>query len=142
MIFGILPNVNTSKHNRDANSVQSAAIMHNEVDSRLNKKPKKTGGKGSLALKTSKQSGCVIQDLEPPESESIQRRAHKSWDRKRSVQFSPGTSRHMKFCERKGPSQSVTQHSDPHDRSSCAPKFEEWEETLFLSDAPAESREK
>ena len=38
----------------------------------------------------------------------------------------------MKIRERKGPSQGVTQRSDPHERSPYAPKFEDRceEETL------------
>ena len=40
--------------------------------------------------------------------------------------------RHMKIRERKGPSQGVTQPSDPHERSLYAPKIEDRnrEETL------------
>ena len=48
----------------------------------------------------------------------------KSMGPKRSVQFSYGTSRHMKIRERKGPSQGVFQHTGPHERSLNAPKFE------------------
>ena len=46
--------------------------------------------------------------------------------------FSGGTARHMKTRERKGPSQSVIQHTGSHERSPYAPKFEDRseEETL------------
>ena len=46
MIIGILPYVKRTKLNLDASSVTSA-YSGTEVDSPPNKKPKKTGGKGS-----------------------------------------------------------------------------------------------
>ena len=48
------------------------------------------------------------------------------------MQFSKGALRHMKIRERKGPSQGATRHSEPHERTSSAPKFEgrSQEETL------------
>ena len=77
-------------------------FRHKEVDSQPTKKPKKSGGKGSVALlKNSRQSGCVFQDSEPPKSKSILRKSTKSLGSKRSVHFSKGTLRHSKFWERK-----------------------------------------
>ena len=49
-------------------------IQHAEVDSQPNKKPKKSGGKGSVALlRNSKQLGWVFRNVEPPKSKSILR---------------------------------------------------------------------
>ena len=57
-------------------------FRHKEVDSQLNKKSKKSGGQGSVALlKNSKQCGCVFQDTEPPKSKSISRRSQNSKNR-------------------------------------------------------------
>ena len=82
---------------------------HREVDSQPNKKPKKTGGKNS------KQEG-----------------RQNSWDQSSSCNSQKEPSRHMKIRERKGPSQGVTQRSDPHERSPYAPRFDHRseEETL------------
>ena len=80
VIIGMLPYVKNTNPNRDANSAKS--VRHTEVDSQPSKKPKKSGGKGSVALlKNSKQLGCVFQDMGP----------------KRSVQFSKNNSRPFFF---------------------------------------------
>ena len=47
---------------------------------------------------------CVFQDVQPPKSNSILRKATQFLGPKRSVHFSKGTSRHMTIRERKGPS--------------------------------------
>ena len=63
--------------------------MHREYDNQPKKKTDKLVGEGSVAmLKKSKQSGCVFQDVEPPEFNSISRKGPKSLGPKRSVQFS------------------------------------------------------
>ena len=70
--------------------------------------------------------------MDPPKSRSILRKNTYFLGSKRSVHFSKGTLRHVKIRERKGSSQGVIQHSEPHERSPCAPKFEDRapEETL------------
>ena len=76
-------------------------LQAQSVDSQPNKKPKKTGGKGSVALlKNSKQFGCVFQDIGPPKSKSILRKGTKSLGLKRSVHFSKGALRHVKNSDR------------------------------------------
>ena len=49
-----------------------------------------------------------------------------------SVKFSKGTCHQIKIPEKKGPSQGIIQKCEPHERSLCAPNFEErsHEETL------------
>ena len=72
------------------------------------KRPKKNGGKDSVALlRNSRQRSCVFQDNEPPKSFSILRRAQHPLEPKRSVHFSKGASRHMKIRDRKSPSQAL-----------------------------------
>ena len=74
VIFGILPGVNTTKHNRDAHSVKSASLCTERLTVSLTRN-RKNGGKGSVVLlKNSKQLGCVFQDIEPPKSKSILRK--------------------------------------------------------------------
>ena len=113
---------------------EKCVLRHTEVDSQHSEKPKKSGGKGSVAssLKNSKESGCVLQDVEPPKSKSILRKSPKFLGSKRSVQFSKGTPRHVTSRERKGPSQGVIEKCEPHERSPYAPQFEDrtQEETL------------
>ena len=51
---------------------EKCVSVHKEVDSQPNKKPKKTGGKGSVTLlKNSKQLSCGFQKIKPPKSKSI-----------------------------------------------------------------------
>ena len=80
----------------------------------------------------SKQMGCVFQDLDSPKSKSFLRKVPKSLGPKRSVHFSKGTLRHVRIREIKNSSQGDIRHSEPHERSPYASKFEErsQEETL------------
>ena len=81
--------------------VEKCVFRHTEIDSQPNKKPKKSGGKGSVASwKNSKQLGCVSQDIEPPKSKSM--KSTKFLGQKRSVQFSKGTIRHGQNRKNKG----------------------------------------
>ena len=98
---------------------EKCVLMHREVDKQPNKKPK------TVALKNSKQLGCVFQDVEPPKSNSILRKGTKFLGPKRSMRFPRSTLRHVKIRERRGPSQGVTQRFDPHERGPHAPKFED-----------------
>ena len=46
---------------------ENCSFRNREVDSQRNKRPKKNGGKGSVALlKNSRHFGCVFQDVGPP----------------------------------------------------------------------------
>ena len=68
MTFGVIPNVNITKNHRDAKLVK-VRLQGQTVDSQKNKEPKKSGGKGSVALwKNSKHFGCVFQNVEPRKS--------------------------------------------------------------------------
>ena len=68
---------------------EKCVFWHTEVNSQPSKKPKKSGGKGSVASpKHSKQLGCVFQDFEPLKSKSIQPKSTQFLGSKRSVHVS------------------------------------------------------
>ena len=93
-----------------------------EVDGKPSNKSKKSGVRGSVALlKESIQLGCVSQDYPP--KKSILREVGKVGSN-HAVTFSKGTWHHIKI-RRKGPSRGVIQKCELHERSPCAPKFEE-----------------
>ena len=73
--------------------------------------------------------GCISQDSYP--RKSILREPGRLGS-KHAVKFSKGTWHQMYIRERKGPSRGIIQKCAPHERSLCAPKFEErsHEETL------------
>ena len=122
--FGILRNVNMTKHSQDADSVKSASSCTERLTLSPTKKMKKTGGKGSVASrKNSNQLGCVFQDVEPPKSKSILRKSINTLGPKRTVKFSKGTLRRVKKWERHGLSEGVMPRSDPRACSPYAPKF-------------------
>ena len=64
----------------------------------------------------------VSQDSYP--SKSIPREPGRL-ESKHAVKFSKGTLPQIKIRGGKGPSQGVIQKCEPHERSPCAPKFEE-----------------
>ena len=64
VIIDIFPYVKTTKSDSRCKFVEKRVFRHTEVDSRPSKKPKKSGGKGSVGLLNhSKQMGCVFQDF-------------------------------------------------------------------------------
>ena len=132
VIFGILPNVNITKHNRDANSMTSVYSGTKRLTVSPTRSRRKVVVKVLLLCwRISEQLGCVFQDVERPISKSISRKGPTFLGPKRSLHLSKGTLRSVKFGK-KGPSQGITQHSDPHERGPYAPKFEDrsQEETL------------
>ena len=99
---------------------------------RPSKKSKKDGAKGSVALlKESTQLGCVSQGSYPRKSVL---REQGRLGSTHTVKFSKSTWPKIKIRERKGPSRAIIQKCEPHERSPCAPKFEErsQEEMLHL----------
>ena len=61
--------------------------------------------------------------MEPPKSKLMLRKSTKFLGQKRSVHLSKGILLPVTIRERRGPSQCVIQHSQPHERGSCAPIF-------------------
>ena len=105
--------------NRDAISVFSDTerLMVSWV------KSKRSGGKWSVALlKESFQLSGVFQASYP--RKSFQSEPGKLGT-EREVKFSNGTWHQIKIRERKGPSRGITRKCARHERSLCAPKFEE-----------------
>ena len=89
----------------------------------LNKKSKKGGARGSVAIvKEFTQLGCVSQDSYPRKSSL---REPGMLGSKHTVHFSKGTCHQIKNRERKGPSRGIIQKCAPHVCSPCAPKFED-----------------
>ena len=105
-------------------------FRHVEAEWMPNKKSKKSGAQGSVAiLKESIQLSCVSQDSYPRKPIL---RVPGMFGSKHAVKFSKCTWHQIKIRERKGPSRSIIQKCASHERSPCAPKFEErpHEETL------------
>ena len=105
-------------------------FRHVEGDEKPSKKSKKGGAKGSVVFfKEFTQLCCVSQDSYP--RKSILRKERKLGS-KHAVKFSKGTWHQHKIRERKVPSRGIIQECAPHERSPCAPQFEErtHEETL------------
>ena len=91
-------------------------FRHVEADEKPSKNSKKGGAKGSVALlRLSTQLGCVSRD-------SHSRKSVRD-------QITPSNSPRVRFTKqkfgRKGPSRGVIQKCEPHERSPCAPRFEE-----------------
>ena len=115
--FGIFPCVKTT-------SICGRKCLFRHVEAeKPSKNSKKGGTKGSVALlKESTQVGCVSQDSHP--RNSVLREKGKLGS-KHAVNFSKGTWHQIKIRERKGPSRGIIPKCEPHERSPCAPKFEE-----------------
>ena len=98
-------------------------FRHVELAEKPNKKSKKRGANGSVAvLKELTWMNCVSRDPHPKKSipwkEGQLGSSHK-------VQFSRSTWHHIKIREREGSSLGIIQKCEPHERSPCAPKFAE-----------------
>ena len=85
-------------------------------------------------LKSTRQLGCVFQDMEPPKSSSILRKSSTISKPIRCVQFTKAVLRHANIRDQK-PSLGVICRGDPHQRKPNSPKFEdrsqeemEWQE--------------
>ena len=85
-------------------------------------------------LKSTRQLGCVFQDMEPPKSSSIFRKSSNILKPIRCVQFTKVVLRHADIRDQ-NPSLGMICPGDPHQRNPNAPKFEdrsqeetEWQE--------------
>ena len=126
---GILPCLNY-KSEKGSVYGDKCHFRHVEAEGKPRKRSKKGGAKGSVAmLKESTHLGCASQDSVP--RKSILREPGRLGS-KHAVKFFEGTLEQIKIRERKGPSKAIIQKCEPHERSPCAPKFEEksYEETL------------
>ena len=85
-------------------------------------------------LKSTRQLGCVLQDMEPPKSSSILRKSSDIRKPIRRVKFTKAVARHA-YIRDQNPSLGMICPGDPHQRDPNAPKFEdrsqeetEWQE--------------
>ena len=75
-------------------------------------------------LKITRQLGCVSQDMAPPKSSSIFRKSSNTRKPIRCVRFTKAVVRHANIRDQ-NPSLGMICPSDPHQRNTNAPKFEE-----------------
>ena len=94
------------------------------VEEQPNKRPKKGGDNSAVAIVTDvRQLGCVSQDVEPPESSAILRKAKKFLGSIRRVRLTKAAQRHASTQDNKGPWLGKIQVKIPHQRSPYAMKF-------------------
>ena len=114
---------------------EKCSYAHRQVEEQSSKRSKKNGDKSAVAmLKSTRQLGCVFQDMEPPRSSSILRKSSNTRKPIRCVQFTKAVVRHAHIRDQ-NPSLGMICPGDPHQRNSNAPKFEdrsqeetEWQE--------------
>ena len=114
---------------------EKCSYAHRQVDEQPSKRSKKNGDKSAVAmLKSTRQLGCVFQDMEPPKSSSILRKSSNIRKPIRCVQFTKAVLRHANIRDQ-NPSLGMICPGDPHQRNPNAPKFEdrsqeetEWQE--------------
>ena len=114
---------------------EQCSCAHRQVDEQPSKRSKKNGDKSAVAmLKSTRQLGCVFQDVEPPQSSSILRMSSNIQKPIRCVQFTKAVVRHANIRDQ-NPSLGMICPGDPHQRNPNAPKFEdrfqeqtEWQE--------------
>ena len=75
-------------------------------------------------LKSTRQLGCVFQDMEPPKSSSILRKSSDILKPIQRVEFTKAVVRHADIRDQ-NPSLGMTCPGDPHQRNPDAPKFED-----------------
>ena len=115
--------------------VEKCSYAHRQVDEQSSKRSQKNGDKSAVAvLKSTRQLGCVFQDVEPPKSSSILRKSSNILKPIRCVRFTKAVVRHANIRD-KNPSLGMICPGEPHQRSPNAPKFEdrsreetEWQE--------------
>ena len=114
---------------------EKCSHAHRQVEEQPGKRSKKNGDKNAVVmLKSTRQSGCVSQDMEPPKSSSILRKSSNILKPIRCVRFTKTVLRHADIRDQ-NPSLGMICPSDPHQRNPNAPKFEdrsqeetEWQE--------------
>ena len=101
------------------------SYAHSQVDEQPCKRSEKNGDKSAVAmLKSTRQLGCVFQDMEPPKSTTILRKSSDIRKPLRCVKFTKAVLRHANIRDQK-PSLGMICPGDPHERSPNAPKFED-----------------
>ena len=122
--------VNRDKsHNRTGQPVVKRDTRHE-----LNRGP--VGWRSS----TTRQLGCVFQDMEPPKLSSILRKSSDMQKPIQRVKFTKAIARHTKIRDQ-NPSLGMICPGEPHQRNPNAPKFEDWsqEETEWQEQGAREA---
>ena len=121
---GFLQNACSTSPRVDADLVKSALMRIARLKNSL-EKGLKNGDKSAVAmLKSTRQLGCVFQDMDPPKSSSILRKSSNILKPIRCVQFTKAVVRHANIRD-ENPSLGMICPSDPHQRNPNAPKFED-----------------
>ena len=104
---------------------EQCSETHRQVEEQLSKRSKKNSDKSSVAmLKSTRQLGCVFQDMEPPKSSSILRKSSNIRRPIRCVQFTKAVLCHADLRDQ-NPSLGMICPGDRHQRNTNAPKFED-----------------
>ena len=137
----------------DADFVEKCSYARREDKEQPSKRSNKIGDKSAVAMlkrneqhqrtwrhvldaysSSTRQLGCVFQDMEPPKSLSILRKSSNIRKPIRGVQFTEAVVRHADIRVQ-NPSLGMICPGDPHQRNPNAPKFEdrsqeetEWQE--------------
>ena len=132
---------------------EKCSFAHRQVEEQPCKRSKKNGDKSPVAMlkrhvqhqrtgrpvldacsSSTRQLGCVFQDMEPPKSSSILRKSSDIRNPIRCAQFTKAVVRHADIRDQ-NPSLGMICPGDPHQRNPNAPKFEdrsqeetEWQE--------------
>ena len=101
------------------------SYAHRQVEEQLSKRSKKNRDKSAVAtLRSTRQLGCVFQDMEPPKSSSILRKSSKILKPIRCVRFTKAVVRHANIRDQNS-SLGMICPGDPHQLNSKAPIFED-----------------
>ena len=132
---GILQSACSTSQEMDADLGKKCHYTHRQVEEQPGKRSKNNGEKSAVAmLNSTRQLGCVCQDMEQPKSSSILRKSSNSQRPIQRVKFTKAIARHANIRDQK-PSLGMICPGDPHQRNPNAPKFEdrsqeetEWQE--------------
>ena len=121
---------------------EKCSHAHRQVEEQPSKRSKKNGDKSAVAtLKSTRQLGCVLQDMEPPKSSSILRKSSNIRKPIRCVRFTKAVLRYANIRDQNLSLEMICP-GDPHERSPNAPKFEdrsqeetEWQERCAREEA-------
>ena len=104
---------------------KKCSYAHRQVDEEPSRKSKMNGDKIAVAfMKSTRQLGCVFQDMEPPKSSSILRKSSNILKPIRCVRFTKAVLRHANIRDQKTIARNDLP-GEPHQRNPNAPKFED-----------------
>ena len=121
---GILQNACSTSPRMDADLVKNALMRIGRLMNSLAKDSKKCDQSAVTMLKSTRQLGCVFQDMEPPKSSSILQKSSNIRKPIRCVRFTKTVVRHANFRDQ-NPSLGMICPGDSHQRNPNAPKFED-----------------